>query len=191
MVEHTTVDTITSINFEDDWIVDSSCSHHLTKNDSKFSTFCHYDGNDDIITTNNTVHLVEQGVVTISSGDDRITLDSIVQVTGMIKNLFSVSIAVDVGHYVLFGRNDVKFLHNHTSTKVDIIHIGNRVKDLFVLSTSKSYVKKMHTNDSSLTWHSRLGHLSMDTLKFMVMKNLVNGLQKSISFSSNHVYEGC
>lgn len=30
MVEHTTVDAIASINFEDDWIVDSGCGHHLT-----------------------------------------------------------------------------------------------------------------------------------------------------------------
>jgi hypothetical protein len=43
-------------------------------------------------------------------GDEQITLKSVFQVLGMEKNLFSMVNAVDVGHYVLFGPKDVKFL---------------------------------------------------------------------------------
>ncbi|XP_077237257.1 uncharacterized protein LOC143878926 [Tasmannia lanceolata] len=39
MAETTTVGALASINFEDDWIVDSGCGHHLTGDESKFSKF--------------------------------------------------------------------------------------------------------------------------------------------------------
>ena len=60
----------------------------------------------------------------------------------MKKNLLSVANAVDAGHYVFLGPKDVKFLRNSSSLKEDIIHISKRVKGLFVLSSTTSYVDK-------------------------------------------------
>lgn len=80
-------------------LFDSGCGHHLIGDESKFSKFWNYNGNDAIITADNSVHPVEkEGIVTIQGdGDDDITLDSIFQVVGMKKNLFSVSNAVGSG----------------------------------------------------------------------------------------------
>ena len=36
---------ITYANRNDKWIVDSGCSHHMTRDKSKFVTFTQYDGN--------------------------------------------------------------------------------------------------------------------------------------------------
>ena len=58
MVETTTDDAMASINFKNDWIVDSGCGHHLTSDCSKFSKFCHSEGKDDIVMTDNIVHHV-------------------------------------------------------------------------------------------------------------------------------------
>ena len=82
----------------------------------------------------------------------------------------------DTSHHVLFGLTDVKFLQNLKELKVNVIHIGKRVDDLFILFASTSYVNKISRNDNAQLWHARLGHLNMDKLKFIVQKNLVDGL---------------
>jgi hypothetical protein len=64
------------------------------------------------------------------------------QVSGMKKNLFSVVNAFDVGHYVLFGPKDVKFLQNIRIIDADVVHTSKRIKDLFVLVSAVSYIDK-------------------------------------------------
>jgi hypothetical protein len=49
----------------------------------------------------------------------------------------------------------------------------------------------MSSNDGASIWHARLGHLSMDKLKAMVLKNLVKGLPMLTIFGSDEVCEGC
>ncbi|KAH7864383.1 hypothetical protein Vadar_028987 [Vaccinium darrowii] len=186
----TSVDALSTINFDNDWIVDSGCGHHLTGDGSKFSSFREYQGNDAIITADNSIHPVEkEGVVKLKCGGaEPITLNSVFQVPGMKKNVFSVANAVDYGHYVLFGPKDVKFLRNISNLEADIVHTGKRVKDLFVLS---SYVDSMSNNDGAALWHARLGHINMSKLRAMVSQNLVNGLPKLTSFGNGEVCEGC
>lgn len=112
MARATTVDALTLINFENDWIVDMGCGHHLTGNESKFSSFRDYKGNDIIVTVDNFIHPIEkEGVVTIKSDEyDHITLNSMFQVPDMKKNHFSVTNVIDSGHYVLSEPKEVEFL---------------------------------------------------------------------------------
>lgn len=56
----TNVVAMASINFDNDWIVDFGCSHHLIGVDSKFSSFCHYEGKDAIVTADITIHSIEK-----------------------------------------------------------------------------------------------------------------------------------
>jgi hypothetical protein len=100
----------------------------------------------------------------------------------MKKNLFLVVNAIDAGSYVLFRLKDVKFLQNIRILDVDVVHTGKRIKDLFVLASTVSYVDKMSTNDGASIWHAKLGHLSMDKLKAMALKNLVKGLLMSVKY---------
>lgn len=57
--ETITVGNMASINFKDDWIVNSGYSQRLTDDSSKF-LFQNYCGNDVIIITNDTIHLVDK-----------------------------------------------------------------------------------------------------------------------------------
>lgn len=52
------------------------------------------------------------------------------------KNMFSVINAVDAGYHVSFGVEDVMFLRNTSSLKVDVVLTRQQVKDLYVLSAS-------------------------------------------------------
>ncbi|KAI4324227.1 hypothetical protein L6164_023781 [Bauhinia variegata] len=158
-----------SIDFENNWIVDYGCRHHVTGDASKFSSLHPYQGKDVIVTADNTVHYVEkEGIVVINgSKDNSITLNNVYHVPGMTKNLFLVSNAVDAGNYILFGPKDVKFLQNIDDLKADVVHIGKRVNDVNVLSTSTSFVEKLSGHHTASIWHARLGHLNMAKFKVM------------------------
>ncbi|KAI4357476.1 hypothetical protein L6164_001424 [Bauhinia variegata] len=175
-----------SIDFENDWIVDSSCGHHVTGDASKFSSLHSYQGKDAIVTADNTVHYVEkEGTVVISGRKvNSITLNNVYHVPGMTKNLFSVSNAVDAGNYVLFGPKDVKFLRNIDDLKADVVHASKRVNDVYVLSTSTSFVEKLSGHDIASIWHAWLGHLNMTKFKVMgkqTMKNLYASKKLKVS----------
>jgi len=160
MEETTTVNAMTFINFEDGWIVDSGCGHHLMGDASKFFSLENYGGKDIIITADNNIHPTGKKVsVTFISEGDPITLKNVYHVLEM-KNLLSMANVVDAGYYILFGSKDVKFLRDLSNLEEDVIHIGKRIKDLFVLSASSSYVSNISINDGASIWHARLGFLA-------------------------------
>jgi hypothetical protein len=130
-------------------------------------------------------------VTTEGDGDEQITLKSVFQVLGMKKNLFLVVNAIDAGHYVLFGPKDLKFLHNIRILDADVVYTSKRIKDLFVLASTVSYIDQMSTNDGASIWHVRLGHLSMDKLKAIALKKLVNGLPMLTTFGRDEACEDC
>lgn len=173
--------------------MDSDCGRHLTGDESKFSNIQPHKGNKTMVTTNNTIHKVENEdtVVVNGGGNNSITLVNVFHVSGMKKILFSVPNVVDVGYNVMFGQNDVKFLRNVKFIKADVMHTGRRVKDPFVLSASSSYIDKLSSNENVSLWHARLGHVNLDKLKVMVRKNLVNGLPNLTIFPSKEVCERC
>ncbi|KAH0729463.1 hypothetical protein KY289_000651 [Solanum tuberosum] len=130
VAETRAVNTMTSINFERDYIVDSECGHHLTGDEVKFFDFHKYNGHDVIVTTYNTVHHIDfEGTIVINKKkEDSIIANSVFHVPKMRKNLFSVENVVDARTYFLFGPHDVKLFQNIKELKEDVIHIGKRHK---------------------------------------------------------------
>lgn len=97
MAKTTTIDTTTSINFDNNWIVDYSCSHYLIGDDSKFSSFRHHLEKESIIIADNTIHSIEkEGIIIISDKEnDSITPNNMFYIPSMKENLFSMVNAVD------------------------------------------------------------------------------------------------
>jgi len=81
------VDVMTSMNFENDWILDSGCGRYLTGDQSGLQE---YNGNDVIVTANKTFHHVEnEGTIVINGKqEDFVILSSVSHVLGM-KKIFS------------------------------------------------------------------------------------------------------
>ncbi|KAG6509746.1 hypothetical protein ZIOFF_027751 [Zingiber officinale] len=181
------------ISTNKEWIVDSGCGHHITGDESILSRSWTHDDRSGILTADNTVHKIrKEGTVVVDNDHgESITLNSVYHVPGIQKNLFSVANAVDAGNFVLFGPRDVKFLRNVKEIKADVVHTGTRVKDLFVLSTSNSYIEKMRSNDTSSLWHARLGHINMTKMRAIIQKKLVEGLPDSMKIDNEGVCEGC
>lgn len=67
------------------------------------------------------------------------------------KNPFSVVNIIDARNYVFLDPNKVKFLCNINGLNVYIVHIHKRVKYLYILLASISYVDKTSINyDASI-----------------------------------------
>ncbi|GKV48208.1 hypothetical protein SLEP1_g55034 [Rubroshorea leprosula] len=71
-----------SIDFKNDWIIDSGCGHHVTGDASKFSSLHLHKGKDAVITADNTVHSVEKEGTVILGGckENSITLTNVYHV---------------------------------------------------------------------------------------------------------------
>ncbi|KAK8962926.1 hypothetical protein KSP40_PGU000442 [Platanthera guangdongensis] len=124
----TSIDALASINIQDDLIVGSSCGHHLTSYVTKFTTLKVYEGNDVIITADDTVHPVEkEEVVKVRVAMGPLTLKCVYHVPGIKKNLFSITNAVDAGYVPCRVQpKEVKFMKNLSRINGDVTHI---VKD--------------------------------------------------------------
>ncbi|CAL9101556.1 unnamed protein product [Musa acuminata var. zebrina] len=110
-----TIKVITSINFKNNWIIDSGCGYYLINNGIKFTHLRQYEGNDKIITVDNTtVHYVEKEstIIILDKDNDLITLKSVYHISSMKKNIFYIANIVDAKSYILFCPNEVKFVYN-------------------------------------------------------------------------------
>ncbi|CAL9078526.1 unnamed protein product [Musa textilis] len=110
----------------------------------------------------------EGTVIILDKDNDPITLKSVYHIPGIKKNLFSVANAIDVGNYIIFYPNEVKFLHNIKKLNADVIHTSKMVKGLYILLALTSYVDKMSTNDGPSIWYVRLSHINFLKLKIMM-----------------------
>ncbi|KAL1209790.1 Retrovirus-related Pol polyprotein from transposon RE1 [Cardamine amara subsp. amara] len=90
-VEAASLGTSNPMKVENNWIVDSGCSHHITGDEKLFSSLQHHDGKEAIITADNSIHHVEKEGTFVIKGDDGspITLKNVYHVPGVKKNLLS------------------------------------------------------------------------------------------------------
>ncbi|KAF2287872.1 hypothetical protein GH714_003053 [Hevea brasiliensis] len=150
----------------DEWIIDSGCSHHVTRNDSLLSEVRQHKGERVIVTTDNSAYPVaKEGVVKIGMDDkSMVKLNDIFHVPGLKRNLVSVSQITNSGKYILFGPKDVKVLNNVKTISADVVTSGERKGSLFVMSAGEAYVKKTSQTENAAIWHARLGHLGYQLL---------------------------
>ncbi|KAJ7965013.1 Retrovirus-related Pol polyprotein from transposon TNT 1-94 [Quillaja saponaria] len=165
-------------NGEDEWIIDSGCSHHVTGNDSLLSELRQHNGERVIVTADNSTYLVaKEGIVKIGIGDTRtVKLNDVFHVPGLKRNLVSVSQITNSRKYVLFGPNDVKVLDNVKNIAADVIFTGEKKGSWFVMLVGEAYVKKTSQTDKAAIWLAQLGHLSYQLLQEISSKKLVEGI---------------
>ncbi|KAK8593173.1 hypothetical protein V6N12_045258 [Hibiscus sabdariffa] len=150
------VDAHAFINYDEEWIVDSGCSHHATGNDTLLLDVRPHHMKKVIATADNSLHpITKEGDL----NDGSVHLKDIYHVVGLKKKLASVSQITYSRRYVLFGPSDVQILSNIKHIDADVLFCGKRKESLYVLSASDEYVKNTGNNASSTLWHARLGHV--------------------------------
>ncbi|KAK3022504.1 hypothetical protein RJ639_046781 [Escallonia herrerae] len=183
------------VDYKKEWILDSSCSHHVTGNSELVSNIHKHNGGWVIITADNSVHpVVNEGTTNINahgSMDSGVVLKDVYHVPGLKKNLVSVSQIIDSGKYVLFGPKGVMVLHNLKNVEAYILLVGEKKESLFVMSAGEAYVEKTSKNDRAAICHARLGHVGYQMLHQISSKKLLDGVPVLKVVHTNVVCQGC
>lgn len=181
-----------AINYNEDWIVDSGCSNHMTGDKEKLSSMSEYRGGHVVVTANNSrlpITHVGKTVVVPRFNPNKVQLQNVYHVPGMKKNLLSVSQLTASGNYVVFGPEDVKVYQNLNASDTPILE-GRRLESIYVMSAESAYVDKTRKNETVDLWHARLGHVSYYKLKVMMNKSMLKGLPQ-LDVRGDTICAGC
>ncbi|KAA0037350.1 Integrase, catalytic core [Cucumis melo var. makuwa] len=183
------------VNYENDWIADSGCSKHMTGDKRKLQNTIEYKGSRVVVTANNLmlpIAHVGKTMIVPHSNSNQVELDNVFYVTGMKKNLVSVSQLTSADNFVVFGLDDVKVYHNLKVSGSPLME-GRRMDSIYVMSAKTAYVNKMRKNETADLWHARLGHESKfrakQPLELMhsnvfgpVKKSSISGMRYMVTF---------
>lgn len=156
------------IDYEEDWIIDSGCSNHMTGDEKKLQDKKEYKGSRVVVTANNSqLPFAQIGNTTI----------------------LSVSQLTRSGNYVLFGPQDVKVYRDVKISGKPTME-GRRVESVYVLSAESAYVDKTRKNETADLWHARLGGVGYHKLKVIMEKSMLEGLPQ-LEVKIDVVCAGC
>ncbi|KAE8681852.1 hypothetical protein F3Y22_tig00111303pilonHSYRG00095 [Hibiscus syriacus] len=94
-----------------------------------------------------------------------------------------------IGHYVLFGPQDVKVYRDVKISETPTME-GRRLESIYVMSAESAYVDMIRKNETSDLWHMQLGHVSYSKLSVMVKKSMLKGLPQ-LDVRTDTVCAGC
>ncbi|KAG6470975.1 hypothetical protein ZIOFF_072064 [Zingiber officinale] len=94
-----------------------------------------------------------------------------------------------VGHYVLFGPENVKVYRNLKISETPIME-GQRLESLYVMSAESAYIDKTRKNETAVIWHMRLGHVNYSKLNMMMQKSMLKGLPQ-LDIRTDTICAGC
>ncbi|KAM2723556.1 hypothetical protein EV1_026500 [Malus domestica] len=187
-----TVTTPKRIDYNNDWIVDSGCSNHMTGDKQKLQNLSEYKGSRVVVTADNSrlpIAHIGKTIVTPRYNSNQVPLQDVYHVPGMKKNLLSVAQLTSSGHYVLFGPRDVKVYRDLKISEKPTME-GRRLESVYVMSAESAYVDKTRKNETVDLWHMRLGHVSYFKLSVMVKKSMLKGLPQ-LDVRTDTVCAGC
>ncbi|GJZ93144.1 hypothetical protein Tco_0665209 [Tanacetum coccineum] len=188
------VSSIPQENIDDKGYWDSGCSRHMTGNISYLSKYEPYNG----------------GYVSFGHGGGKITgkgtiktgkleFENVYFVKELKYNLFSVSQICDNKNSVLFTDSECLVLGKDFKLADDshVLLRTPRQQNMYSIDLKNVVPHKNLTcliakasEDESMLWHRRLGHLNFKTMNKLVRNNLVKGLPFK-SFANNHTCVAC
>ena len=88
---------ISHVHKNDTWIIDSGCSHHMTRDRIKFEHFEHYDGGSVRFGNNEPCRIKGKGRISLTN---ELVCDNAYWVEGLKHNLLSVEQLINIGFKV-------------------------------------------------------------------------------------------
>ena len=150
---------VSDFKSEDEWILDSGCSFHMTPNRSWFSTFKKIDGGKVLLGNNKECSVTGIGDIKLKLEDGSVkTLSNVRLVPELKRNLISVGMLDAIG---------VKIKVEHGTMKVAngslIVMKGTRKNGLYTLKgktvTGEASTSQDKDSERTWLWHRRLGHI--------------------------------
>ena len=137
------------VNYNEDWIIDSGCSNHMTNDDKKLEDMTDYKGRRVVLMADNSrLSISHVGKAVIPRyGPQQLQLEKVYHVPGLKKNLLSVPQLIAEGKYVLFGPEGVAIFRKLKVIGTPIME-GRRRQSVYVLSAESAYVDKTRRNET-------------------------------------------
>lgn len=158
---------------KDEWVIDSSCLHHMTGDKSKFMSMERYDGG--IVRFGDDKAHVIYGKGSISF-DGKHNTDGVLYVQGLKHNILSVGQIVDKGYDLQFKNGKCKILNTSG------IEISSRTKTeghIFHLNAGEKSCLISHIDEIWL-WHRRMCHVNFDSMIKINSIQVVRDLHKIV-----------
>ncbi|KAI5352933.1 hypothetical protein L3X38_005825 [Prunus dulcis] len=172
------------------WYVDSACSNHMT---SQASLLVNIDTKVTSKVKMGARDLVEatgKGTLVIDTKAGPRYIKEVMLVPGLDENLLSVGQMVEHGYYLVFGDSMVEIFDDRSMENLlaKVSMTGNRCFPLS-LKYANSVAMKATIEESTWYWHSRFGHLNMQSLKLLQQQELVYGLPEI--GNANRICQDC
>ena len=157
------------------WCIDSGASSHLCCIREMFTEYV--EENESItIPGENRMYAVSRGNVRLVSEEFNVTLTDVLHVPGLQCNFVSVGKAADRGATVSFGDSDAVIRRSGK-----IVFKANKVGDLYLHEThTDALYFSCVTAENAYKWHDRNGHLNPASMKQLVSKEMVRGMQLQV-----------
>ncbi|GJS66603.1 putative ribonuclease H-like domain-containing protein [Tanacetum coccineum] len=185
------------MDLQDQGVIDSGCSRHMTRNMSYLTDYEEIDGGYVAFGGNPKGGKIT-GKGTIKTGN--LDFENVYFVRELKFNLFSVSQMCDKKNSVLF--NDTECIVLSLNFKlIDesqvLLRVPRKKSDMYSVDLKNIVPKRgltclfaKATSDESKLWHRRLGHLNFKTMNKLVKGNLVRGLPSKL-FENDQTCVAC
>jgi hypothetical protein len=172
---------------DDTWLMDSSCSRHMTENKKWFSSLTPLSHKEYVTFGDDRKgKVLGIGIIKVN---DCFTLNDVALVDRLGYNLLSVSQLCDANLSVLFRKSDSHVLDSSGKRVCGISRIGNVFQSGFFAQSSLRCLISQSSSEL-WKWHRRLGHLSFNLLRRLSGLGLLRGLPL-LKFESDLICAPC
>ena len=157
------------------WLIDSGASRHMTNNKDSLSNYQQFTKTEPVtLGDGKVVEALGKGVQLELDNRKTGTLKSVLYVPKLSYNLLSVAAATDQDLMVEFDQAGCYF----KDPNGQIVGTGARANRMYELNVKSTETAQVAKSDNRLKlWHQRLGHVNQASLRQMVDKKLVNGIE--------------
>ena len=161
------------------WYIDSGATKHMTFEKDLIVDFIEYKQPSKNYLGDKVIEVYGEGKERLSCYDEsdsvELTLNKVLYVPDLSKNLLSVSAMAQMGAEVLF--NDGKCIISKDEREITIGHLVD--SKLYVVNTHEEVHIASAASPSLVLWHSRFGHLNHTYIDRLIKDKLVEGMNCS------------
>lgn len=164
---------------DDEWFIDSGATKHMTKVAHNMQNVKQPSVKQVKAANGEKIDILKTGDIKCTVNESNLTLRDVQYIPKLCVNLLSVSQIVMNGNTVIFDMDGCRIL----SKDKKVMAKGELVDGMFKMQIraceSVFSVKHSKSDENSILWHRRLGHVSFNTLKSL-MKIPVSGDMKCV-----------
>jgi len=163
----------TCVSLENEWILDTSCTYHMTHKRDWFEELSENAGGSVRMGNKTTSKVRGIGSVRIKNEDgSTVLLTNVRYIPDMDRNLLSMGTLEDLG-CSFESKNGTLLVKEEARTLL----IGKRHEKLYLLQGKPEIAQSLVTEkkqDDTVLWHRRLGHVSQKNMEILVKKGFLD-----------------